>query len=159
MGILLAGSFARRVTLCILPDPDTWWHIAVGQHIIDTHRWPTSDPYSFTAPGVHWIAYEWLGEVAMALAARMGGLLGIQSCRSALVAIVTLLLYYYAYVRCGNWKAACVATGLLLPIASVIFSSAASTLRIHFSAGDLDLPGAVPARALQSLFGFSRLCF
>ena len=61
-----------------------------------------------------------------------------------------LLIYYYAYVRCGNWKAACLATGLLLPVASRDFHPAASTLRIHFSAGDFDLPGAIPARALQS---------
>ena len=53
-----------------LPDPDTWWHIAVGERILQTHSWPTSDPYSFTAPGAHWIAYEWLGKAAMALAAR-----------------------------------------------------------------------------------------
>ena len=39
-----------------------------------------------------------------------------------LAATATVLLYYYAYVRCGDWKAACVATGLLLPIATVIFT-------------------------------------
>src|SRR5271154_5161903 len=57
MGLLLAAAalFGARERL---PDPDTWWHIAVGQHILDTHSWPTTDPYSFTATGVHWIAYE-----------------------------------------------------------------------------------------------------
>src|SRR6266481_6920892 len=40
-----------------LPDPDTWWHVAVGENILRTHTWPTSDPYSFTAPGARWIAY------------------------------------------------------------------------------------------------------
>ncbi len=103
-------------------DPDTWWHIAVGQRIMDTHVLPTADFYSFTAPGTHWIAYEWLGEMAMAFAARMDGLRGLANLQILLVAIVTVLLYYYAYVRCGNWKAACVATGLFLPIASVIFT-------------------------------------
>ena len=121
MGILLIGAAIVGVHQR-LPDPDTWWHIAVGQHILDTHTWPTTDPYSFTAPGVHWIAYEWLGEVAMALAAQAGGLIGLVGLLFTLVASVTVLLYYYAYLRCGNWKAACVATGLLLPIASVIFS-------------------------------------
>jgi len=121
MGILLAGVSLVGSRLIKL-DPDTWWHIAVGQRIMDTHRWPTSDLYSFTAPGMHWIAYEWLGEVTMALAARMGGLLGIAFLQIALVALVTVLLYYYAYVRCGNWKAACLATGLVLPVASVIFT-------------------------------------
>jgi hypothetical protein len=121
MGILLAGVSLVGSRLIML-DPDTWWHIAVGQRIMDTHLWPTSDPYSFTAPGTHWIAYEWLGEVAMALAAHLGGLLGIAGLQIVLVALVTVLLYYYAYVRCGNWKAACLATGLVLPVASVIFT-------------------------------------
>lgn len=105
-----------------LPDPDTWWHIAVGQQILNTHTWPTTDPYSFTAQGVHWIAYEWLGEVFMAFAAHLGGLLGLSILYYSLIALVTMLLYYYAYVRCGNWKAACVATGIMLPIASAIYS-------------------------------------
>jgi hypothetical protein len=121
MGILLAGVSLVGSRLIML-DPDTWWHIAVGQRIVDTHLWPTSDPYSFTAPGMHWIAYEWLGEVAMALASHMGGLLGIAGLQIVLVAIVTVLMYFYAHVRCGNWKAACVATGIVLPVASVIFT-------------------------------------
>jgi hypothetical protein len=121
MGLLLAAAAligARQR----LPDPDTWWHIAVGQHILDTHTWPTTDPYSFTATGVHWIAYEWFGEVLMAFAAHVGGFLGLGILHFSLVAIVTMLLYYYAYVRSGNWKAACLATGIVLPIASAIYS-------------------------------------
>lgn len=58
----------------------------------------------------------------MAFASRMGGLFGIQALYFSLVAIMILLIYYYAFVRCGNWKAACVATGLLLPVAAVTFS-------------------------------------
>jgi hypothetical protein len=121
MGVLLAGASMVGSRLMML-DPDTWWHIAVGQRIMDTHIFPTADPYSFSAPGVHWIAYEWLGEVAMALAARAGGLMGLAALQIVLVAIVTVLLYYYAYVRCGNWKAACLGTAFVLPIASVIFT-------------------------------------
>jgi len=121
MGVLLGGISLIGARLGML-DPDTWWHIAVGQRIMDTHVFPTADFYSFTAPGTHWIAYEWLGEMAMAFAAHLDGLRGLANLQILLVAIVTVLLYYYAYVRCGNWKAACVATGIFLPIASVIFT-------------------------------------
>jgi hypothetical protein len=121
MGVLLGGVSLVGARLGML-DPDTWWHIAVGQRIMDTHIFPTADSYSFTARGTHWIAYEWLGEMAMAYAAHLGGLLGLANLQILLVAIVTVLLYYYAYARCGNWKAACVSTGLFLPIASVIFT-------------------------------------
>jgi hypothetical protein len=105
-----------------LPDPDTWWHIAVGERILQSHSWPTSDPYSFTAPGAHWIAYEWLGEVAMALAAQAGGLSALAALLFGLVGAITVLLYTYFYVRCGNAKAACIATGILLPIAAAVFT-------------------------------------
>jgi hypothetical protein len=105
-----------------LPDPDTWWHVAVGEQILRTHTWPTSDPYSFTAPGAHWIAYEWLGEVAMALAARAGGLSTLAALLFSLVGAITVLLYSYFYVRSGNAKAACIATGILLPVAAAVFT-------------------------------------
>jgi hypothetical protein len=115
-GVALYGVHDR------LPDPDTWWHIAVGQRILSTHKFPTSDIYSFTAQGVHWIAYEWLGEIVMAMTAQAGGLVGLATLQMCMVASLTWLLYYYAYMRCGNWKASFVATGLLLPIATAIFS-------------------------------------
>lgn len=121
MGLLLAAAsiFGARTNML---DPDTWWHIAVGQHILQTHQWPTTDPYSYTAAGAPWVAYEWLGETAMAASVRLGGLRGLALLRIALIVIVTLLLYCYAYVRSGNWKAACVATGFFIPIAVVIFT-------------------------------------
>src|ERR1700687_4275782 len=28
-------------------EGDTWWHIEVGERILSTHLWPTSEPYSF----------------------------------------------------------------------------------------------------------------
>ncbi len=121
MAVLL-GGVALIQTQSRFLDPDTWWHITVGEHILRSHAWPMSDPYSFTAHGGDWIAYEWLGEVVMALAARAGGLAGVALLQRALVALLALLLYYYAYLRSGKAKAACFAAALLLPVAGVIFT-------------------------------------
>src|SRR5208282_5261383 len=71
LGAILAGGACVAAHFRFV-DPDTWWHIRVGETILQTHRWPTADPYSFSAPGTHWIAYEWLGEVIIAFAARFG---------------------------------------------------------------------------------------
>src|ERR1700757_3016844 len=71
VGVALIGAQDRLI------DPDTWWHVTAGEQILKTHTWPTSDTYSFTARGAGWIAYEWLGEVFLALAARAGGLMGL----------------------------------------------------------------------------------
>ena len=68
--ILVTGVFVAERSIRI--DPDTWWHIKVGSDILATHRFPFVDHYSFTARGAPWIAYEWLGNVVMSLAARAG---------------------------------------------------------------------------------------
>src|ERR1700720_2359897 len=54
IAVALIGAQDRLI------DPDTWWHVTVGEQILRTHTWPTYDTYSFTAHGTNWIAYEWL---------------------------------------------------------------------------------------------------
>lgn len=111
--LLVAGSysFAKMNIL----DPDTLWHIAVGQRILATHSWPWTDAYSSTAFGTAWIAYEWLGEVVMGAAASFAGLWSATLLLTALSAILILLLYYYATLRSGDSKAAFVACITLVP--------------------------------------------
>ncbi len=116
VGVALVGAQSRLI------DPDTWWHVTVGEQILKTHTWPVADTYSFTARGAGWIAYEWLGGVFLALAARAGGLVGLALFQKALVAVFTLLLYYYGYLKSGNSKAACIAATLVLPVAPVAFT-------------------------------------
>ena len=106
IAVALIGAEPRLI------DPDTWWHVTVGEQILKTHTWPTSDTYSFTARGAHWIAYEWLGDVFLALPSRAAGLVGLAWFQKAMVVVFTLLLYLYAYLVSGNSKAACIAAGL-----------------------------------------------
>jgi hypothetical protein len=125
-GLLLAASVLVATSLSPTPphlfaEGDTWWHIVTGERILSTGTWPTTDSFSFTVAGHNWIAYEWLGEVVMTLAAR-GGLPGLAVFLSGLSAAVMLLLYYLAYVRSGNVKAAFVACALLLPEAAAVFT-------------------------------------
>ncbi len=102
----------------IVTEADTWWHLAVGESILASGRWPTSDTYSFTVFGHPWIAYEWLGEIVIALAARWGGLQGMAILLTGLTAVFLVLLYYYAYLRSRSVKAAGLACILLLPMVS-----------------------------------------
>src|SRR5215472_101918 len=97
----------------LLIDPDVWWHIKTGQAILATHHFPTADPYSFTVHGQPWIAYEWLGEVATALVAGLGGLRALDFYLIALGSAVLMTLYYLGTLRSGNSKAGFVAAGLL----------------------------------------------
>jgi hypothetical protein len=103
-------------------DPDLWWHIKVGQNILATHRWPTTDPFSFTVVGTPWIAYEWLGDVLLGAVARYGGLLGLDVLLILLASIIMLALYAYGTMRSGNSKAGLVASWLLCSLAFASFN-------------------------------------
>jgi hypothetical protein len=101
-------------------DPDIWWHIKVGQDILRTHHWPTVDAYSFTAAGTPWIAYEWLGEIVLALVYRAGGVVALCVFLMIFGSVILLTLYWLATVRSGNSKAGFIAT---LFLASLAFAS------------------------------------
>jgi hypothetical protein len=99
-------------------DGDLWWHIKIGQGILATHHFPTSESYSFTAAGQHWRAYEWLGEVLLALVYRVGGLRGLGLLLIVLGSLLAMALYNYTSMRCGNPKAGFLATALLINLAT-----------------------------------------
>jgi hypothetical protein len=103
-------------------DPDLWWHIKVGQNVLATHHWPTTDPFSFTVGGAPWMAYEWLGDAVIGVVARYGGLLGLNVFLIVLASIVMLALYSYTTLRSGNSKAGFVASGLLCSLAFASFN-------------------------------------
>ncbi len=128
LGVLLfAGAFFGTLTEgkkggTLFGEGDTWWHIRAGEEILATHELPHRDTYSWTAAGTEWIAYEWLGDVAMAAAYRAGGLRGLKALQLLLTGAILVLLYAYAAMRCGNAKGAFVVCALVVPVAAVFCS-------------------------------------
>jgi hypothetical protein len=57
----------------LLLDPDTFWHITVGQWMLDHHAVPHTDIYSFTMRGHPWISMQWVYEVLTAKAYALFG--------------------------------------------------------------------------------------
>jgi hypothetical protein len=112
--LLVGGIFVPLRNFFV--DPDVWWHIKVGATLLSTHRWPTVDPYSFTARGAPWIAYEWLGDLVLAATEGAWGLRGLMALDLALTAAIVLALYVSVTQRCGNSKAAFVTCAVLLPL-------------------------------------------
>lgn len=100
-------------------DPDLWWHLKTGQDILATHHWPFVDSYSFTVRGQPWIDFEWLGDVAIAAASRLGGTRGLQILLGAVSACTMVALYAYGAIRSRNSKAAFLAAALLSSLAIV----------------------------------------
>jgi hypothetical protein len=128
LGVLLfAGAFFGTLAEgkkggTLFGEGDTWWHIRAGEEILDTHQLPHHESYSWTAAGTEWIAYEWLGEVAMAAVYRAGWLRGLKLLQLFLTGGMLVLLYAYAAMRCGNVKAAFVICALGVPVWAVFCS-------------------------------------
>lgn len=74
-GLALAGLVL--FVPAILNDPDTYWHLAAGQWMLDHGRVPQVDVFSHTRAGAPWVPHEWLSEVLMALAWRAGSWPGV----------------------------------------------------------------------------------
>jgi hypothetical protein len=82
------SAFSPRV----LGDGDTWSHVATGEWIIAHDAAPRVDPFSHSMPGAPWIAHEWLSEVLLALAFRLGGWSGVVLATGAAAAIAALIV-------------------------------------------------------------------
>ena len=114
-GVFLVGRVFYD-TRHFFVDPDMWWHAQLGQNIVRTGHWPTADPFSFTVGGTPWLAYEWLGDVAIGFAARFGWL-GLDVFLIALGSLVVLALYYFCSLRTRNSKAGFAVVGLMASLA------------------------------------------
>ncbi len=82
--VLLIGGRSR-----FFQDPGTFWHVAVGDRIIESGFFDT-DPFTFTFHDKPWIPHQWLGECAMSIAHDIGGF------DTLLVGTATLLAAVYA---------------------------------------------------------------
>jgi hypothetical protein len=129
-GLLVGAVFVAGSVFSV--DPDLWWHIRVGQEILATHHWPTTDPYSFTVAGQPWMAYEWLGEVLLGGVARLAGLQGLMALLIILASAVILALYGYTTLRSGNSKAGFVACAVLYALTTPFFSMRPQMLGYFF---------------------------
>ncbi|HEY4808365.1 MAG TPA: hypothetical protein VIH81_11585 [Roseiarcus sp.] len=76
----------------VLGDGDTWSHVATGEWIIAHGAAPRADPFSHSMPGAPWTAHEWLSEVLLALALRVGGWSGVVLLTSAAAAAAALIV-------------------------------------------------------------------
>ncbi len=83
----------------ILGDPDTYWHITLGNWILAHRAVPRHDHWSFTKMGAPFVPMEWLSEVVIATIYNVFGWAGLAAMAAlavagALALLVRLLLRY-----------------------------------------------------------------
>jgi hypothetical protein len=94
ISVLFLVTFACFVWLLVtqtVADADLWGHLRFGLDLLRTHRLPQWDSYSFTADRV-WMNHEWLAELAMAVAYRFGGSLGLNVLKIFAIAIIASIV-------------------------------------------------------------------
>lgn len=92
LGLTVFAFLNNPSGLPLLSDPDTHWHIAVGNWILAHGTVPTVDPFSFTFTGQPWIAKEWLSQLLMAVAFKAGGWGGVTLLAATALAVSFALM-------------------------------------------------------------------
>lgn len=84
-------------------DPDTYWHLAMGQWMLDHREFMRQDIFSSTVSGVHFGIGEWLGQIAFAGAFNAWGWAGVAILRSTLIAVGSFFLVRLARRGGAPW--------------------------------------------------------
>lgn len=112
-------------------DPDLFWHLSVGDWIVQHGSVPHTGILSHTAANLPWVAYSWGSEVMLSRAYAWFGLMGLGVYGSALVVITALALWWSLQRLSGNfwsalitWCAACYGALFSLMPRPVFFSMA-----------------------------------
>ena len=92
LAVLFACAAAVLAASAPASDPDLFWHLASGEWMLDRGRLLDRDVFSFTRDGAEYTSGQWLGQVALALAHRLGGWQGLELLRAVLVGVATLFV-------------------------------------------------------------------
>jgi hypothetical protein len=105
----------------VLGDGDSWSHLATGEWIIAHGSAPHVDPFSHSMAGEPWTAHEWLSEVLLTLAFRLGGWSGVVLITGVAAAMAALIVGLSAARELrGAPLIATVAIGLSLVTANLL---------------------------------------
>jgi hypothetical protein len=110
-GLLLLGLSRNAGTG--ISDPDAPWHVLAGRHLWDTWQFHGPDPYSRFTTGP-WVLNQWLPDLVMAGADRIGGLAAVAWLAQLGRLAVCVLLYAACRRRAGSLPAAFVAGAAVL---------------------------------------------
>ena len=114
------GLAAAGFTLAVgypTGDPDTYWHLASGQWMLDHREILRTDIFSSTVSGQPYSVGEWLGAIVLTLVFNAGGWAGLAIFRALLVAIAAFFL-----ARLARRGGAPLVAALLVVVWAFVFS-------------------------------------
>ncbi|MBL8794783.1 MAG: hypothetical protein JNM56_12820 [Planctomycetia bacterium] len=75
-------------------DPDVWWHLRIGEWIVEQRAVPQTDPFSSYGADRLWVSYSWLSDLLMYWSYAAFGLAGV-------VMFVTAVWLLIVVALCG----------------------------------------------------------
>lgn len=84
-------------------DADVWWHLKVGDWIVEQHAFPHVGVFSRTAATRPWMAYSWAHEVLLSRAYAWFGLMGLASFGVLLTGAVAAVFFWRLYRISGRF--------------------------------------------------------
>jgi hypothetical protein len=97
---MAAIAFGSETTV---RDPDLWWHLKVGDWIVQHHAVPYVGIFSRTAGTRPWIAYSWGYEVLLSRVYAWSGLLGLALFGILLTMAVAFALFWMLHRLSGRF--------------------------------------------------------
>ena len=94
LAVLLAAPALICVHRAAVADPDIWWHLRVGEWILQHHTVPRVEIFSGPLAGTPWLAYSWLFELVVVKLFYRLGLLGILAYTAGMIVAITVALYH-----------------------------------------------------------------
>jgi hypothetical protein len=95
--LVLAALYSFPAFLCLhfadARDPDVWWHLRVGEWILQNGAVPHTDPFSMFGAGKPWVAYSWLFELLIYQLFRWLGLAGLVVYTTGMVVCIAVVLH------------------------------------------------------------------
>ena len=109
---VVVGQMALRLKYFVL-DSDIWWHLKVGDWIVDHLAVPHTGILSRTAANRPWVAYSWGYEVLLSRAYAWFGLVGLGVFGTVLTLAVTYSIYWMLRRLAGEFWMALVLTWIV----------------------------------------------
>jgi hypothetical protein len=137
--VLVWSLYAIPIVVAVRPvgvpllDPDVWWHLRVGEWVIEHQSVTANDPFSLPGQAKSWVAYSWLYEVVLYGLHSAFGLAGIILYRVIFsLAIVAAVHALVCRVQ-RNFLIATALTGVATIALAALFSERPWLITILFS--------------------------
>jgi hypothetical protein len=101
--LIVAVGTECFITKLYVIDPDVWWHVSVGNWIVQHRSFPQTGIFSRTAGDRPWRAYSWGYEVMLSRAYEWFGFMGMGLFGTALTIAVAVAIFWMLYWLSGRF--------------------------------------------------------